>query len=96
MGFVDICLGPGGELYACDDNPSQVTRWVLGAAAGEVVAGGNGRGSELNQLSEPQGICMSPSGELYVSDFDTTGSLGGCLGRQQAKWWRGVMVTVVG
>ena len=35
-----------------------------------LVAGGNGRGSELNQRSGPAGICLGPAGELYIADFD--------------------------
>ena len=33
------------------------------------LAGGNGKGSELNQLFYPTGIALDPSGDLYVSDM---------------------------
>jgi sugar lactone lactonase YvrE len=34
------------------------------------VAGGNGPGSSANQLYYPQGIAVSPSGDVYVADTD--------------------------
>ena len=33
------------------------------------IAGGNGRGTELDQLYYPTGIALDPSGDLYVSDM---------------------------
>ena len=36
----------------------QVLRWRRGASCGEVVAGGNGRGGGLHQLSYPRGIAL--------------------------------------
>lgn len=33
------------------------------------LAGGNGKGSELNQLYYPTGIALDPNGDLYVSDM---------------------------
>lgn len=33
------------------------------------IAGGRGKGSELNQLYYPTGIALDPSGDLYVSDM---------------------------
>lgn len=33
------------------------------------IAGGKGKGSELNQLYYPTGIALDPSGDLYVSDM---------------------------
>ena len=33
------------------------------------IAGGNGKGTELDQLYYPTGIALDPSGDLYVSDM---------------------------
>ena len=42
--------------------------WTRGARKGIVVAGGQGQGSSLKQLSYPQGIFVDRIGNLYVAD----------------------------
>ncbi|CAF3919570.1 unnamed protein product, partial [Rotaria sordida] len=38
------------------------------AKEGIVVAGGQGQGSNLSQLSDPRGIAVDKSGTVYVAD----------------------------
>ncbi|CAF4966335.1 unnamed protein product, partial [Rotaria socialis] len=46
-----------------------VMKWVEGAKEGIVVAGGQGKGSALTQLSCPNGIFVDTLGTLYVADW---------------------------
>ena len=43
-------------------------KWAPGANEGTVVAGGNGAGSNLNQLNNPTDIHLDSSGNLYILD----------------------------
>jgi sugar lactone lactonase YvrE len=45
-------------------------KWMKGAKEGIVAAGGNGRGSELTQLSFPLGVVVDHLGSVYVADWD--------------------------
>ena len=47
-----VRVDPSGNLYVLEENnyDFRVTKWALGANAGIVVAGGNGRGTDANQL----------------------------------------------
>ncbi|CAF3578661.1 unnamed protein product [Rotaria sp. Silwood1] len=40
-----------------------------GAKQGIVVAGGQGKGDGLTQLSSPQGVVVDPLGTVYVADW---------------------------
>jgi sugar lactone lactonase YvrE len=43
-------------------------KWMKGAKEGIVVAGGQGQGNGLRQLSCPQGIIVDQLGSVYVAD----------------------------
>ena len=43
-------------------------KWNKGAKEGIVVAGGQGKGSALTQLSYPRGLFVDTSGTIYVVD----------------------------
>jgi hypothetical protein len=43
-------------------------KWVKDAKEGIVVAGGEGHGNGLRQLSLPQGIIVDQLGSVYVAD----------------------------
>jgi sugar lactone lactonase YvrE len=45
-------------------------KWMKGAEEGIVVAGGQGQGNSLTQLSCPQGVIVDRSGNIYVADAD--------------------------
>ncbi|CAF1578568.1 unnamed protein product, partial [Rotaria magnacalcarata] len=44
-------------------------KWVEGAKEGVVVAGGQGAGNALTQLSHPFGLFVDTLGTLYVADW---------------------------
>ncbi|CAF5141524.1 unnamed protein product, partial [Rotaria sp. Silwood1] len=43
-------------------------KWVEGAKQGIVVAGGQGPGNSLTQLSSPRGVVVDKLGTVYVTD----------------------------
>ncbi|CAF5048240.1 unnamed protein product [Rotaria sp. Silwood1] len=44
-------------------------KWMEGAKQGIVVAGGQGYGNNLTQLSSPYGVVVDQLGTVYVTDF---------------------------
>ena len=55
-------------------------KWVKGAKEGIVVAGGQGQGKELTQLSRPLGVRVDAAGTVYVAD---------CGNDRVMRWSRG-------
>ncbi|UJR08959.1 hypothetical protein I4U23_013211 [Adineta vaga] len=57
-------------LYVADYGNNRIQRFTLGISLnGTTVAGGNGYGSNDNQLSFPQAICVSKkTGAIYIAD----------------------------
>ncbi len=45
-----------------------VFSFKINAQIGVIVAGGNGMGSALNQIWEPNGISMAANGYMYIAD----------------------------
>jgi sugar lactone lactonase YvrE len=43
-------------------------KWMKDAKEGIVVAGGNGEGNSLTQLSYPRGVIVDQMGNVYVAD----------------------------
>ncbi|CAF1290416.1 unnamed protein product [Rotaria sordida] len=54
-------------LYICDAD--RVTQYQIGDNNGTVVAGGNDRGTGLNQLNAPTHIFVDRQQTVYVSDY---------------------------
>jgi hypothetical protein len=59
-----------GNVFVADGLNERVQKWPPGAMEGITVAGGNGVGSALNQLSVPSGIFIDSLGALYIADYD--------------------------
>ncbi|CAF3457348.1 unnamed protein product [Rotaria socialis] len=55
-------------LYVSDTGKDEVRRYQIGDKKGTVVAGGNGQGAGLNQLSHPTYIFVDRQQTVYVSD----------------------------
>jgi sugar lactone lactonase YvrE len=64
-----ITVDHEGYLYVCDHKKHEVKRWKLGEPIGTVVAGGNGKGPRLKQLSLPTCIFVDKEQSVYVSDW---------------------------
>ncbi|CAF4766885.1 unnamed protein product, partial [Rotaria sp. Silwood2] len=45
-------------------------KWVEGAKQGIVVAGGQGQGNGLTQMSRPEGVVVDQLGTVYVADYE--------------------------
>jgi hypothetical protein len=52
-----------------DNENHRVIKWIKDAEEGIIVAGGNGKGQELTQLSYPMGIVVDQMKNLYVADL---------------------------
>ncbi|CAF4450889.1 unnamed protein product, partial [Adineta steineri] len=50
-----------------------------------VVAGGNGEGGNLNQLSSPAGVTVNDLGQIYVADFWNNRVIRGCGGKVKGE-----------
>jgi sugar lactone lactonase YvrE len=57
-----------GYLYVSDYNRHEVKRWKIGETNGTVIAGGNGQGNRLDQLSNPFDVFVDQDHSVYVSD----------------------------
>lgn len=64
----DVFIDQGGNIYVSEEGEHRVQKWALGATQGVIVAGGNGEGSNANQLNRPKGIFVDESGNVYIAD----------------------------
>ncbi|CAF3639081.1 unnamed protein product [Rotaria sp. Silwood1] len=66
------CLGltmdENGSLYVTDVGKDEVRRYRRGESQGTVIAGGNGYGNRLDQLSYPTQVFVDRDHSVYVSD----------------------------
>ncbi len=46
-----LTMDNNGDLYVSDFVKNEVRRWKIGDKNGTIVAGGNGKGNNLNQLN---------------------------------------------
>jgi len=63
-----IALDSGGAVLIADSGNHRILRWVRGAAKGEVVAGGRGKGSRLDQLCFPRSVVAEGATSILVAD----------------------------
>ncbi len=66
----DLYIDVNNAIYVTDSNNSRVVRFYPNQAVGVPLAGNNGQGSAMNQLSTPFGSFMGPNQTLYVADND--------------------------
>ncbi|CAF0784376.1 unnamed protein product [Adineta steineri] len=69
-----LAMDKNGFLYVSDIAKNEVRRWKMGQFNNEgiIVAGGNGKGDQLNQLNSPTFIFVDEDQSLYVSDKDNS------------------------
>ena len=63
-----LALHKDGTLYVSDHQKNEVRRWKKGETNTIKVAGGNGRGTRLNQLHNPTHLFVDDDHTLYISD----------------------------
>jgi sugar lactone lactonase YvrE len=69
-----------GYLYVSDVSKHEVRRYGINDTNGTVIAGGNGRGKQLDQFNGPYYIAVDQTRSLYVSD---------CNNHRVMKWKEG-------
>ncbi|CAF4200596.1 unnamed protein product [Adineta steineri] len=69
IGCYGLAMDNNGFLYVSDSGNNEVRRWTMGEYnEGVIVAGGNGKGSQVNQLDYPSFIFVDDDQSVYVSD----------------------------
>ena len=63
-----LTMNENGSLYVVDLGKHEVRRYRRGECQGTVVAGGNGKGNRLDQLSNPRYVFVDRDHSVYVSD----------------------------
>jgi sugar lactone lactonase YvrE len=65
---VGLTMDENGSLYVTDDWKHEVRRYRRGESEGTVIAGGNGNGNRLDQLSSPAYVFVDRDHSVYVSE----------------------------
>ncbi|CAF5066295.1 unnamed protein product, partial [Rotaria sp. Silwood1] len=65
-----LTMDDNGFLYVVDDEKHEVRRYKIGDTQGTVVAGGNGEGHRLDQLSYPRYVFVDRDHSVYVSEWE--------------------------
>ncbi|CAF5002482.1 unnamed protein product, partial [Rotaria sp. Silwood1] len=66
---VGLTMDENGSLYVTDVGKNEVRRYRRGESQGTVVAGGNGSGNRLDQLSCPSYVFVDRDHSVYVSEW---------------------------
>ncbi|CAF5171142.1 unnamed protein product, partial [Rotaria sp. Silwood1] len=81
-----LTMDENGSLYVTDVGKHEVRRYRKGESQGTVVAGGNGYGNRLDQLSRPRYVFVDRDHSVYVSDWDN---------HRVMKWMEGAKQGIV-
>ncbi|CAF1016294.1 unnamed protein product [Rotaria sordida] len=65
---VGLAMDSEGSFYATEWDDSRVTKWYLGDTKGQIVAGGNGKGSGLDQFDHPSYLFVDQNQTLFIAD----------------------------
>jgi len=66
---VGLTMDESGSLYVTDDVKHEVRQYRRGESQGTVVAGGNGAGNRLDQLSDARYVFVDRDHSVYVSEL---------------------------
>ncbi|CAF4956142.1 unnamed protein product, partial [Rotaria sp. Silwood1] len=83
---IGLTMDNDGFLYVAHRDEHEVARYEIDDPDGQVVAGGNGEGNRLDQLSGPTYIFFDRDHSLYVSDYHN---------HRVMKWVKGAKQGVV-
>jgi sugar lactone lactonase YvrE len=81
-----LAMDNNGDLYVSDYEKHEVRRYKIGDKNGTLVAGGNGKGNDLNQLNQPSNIFVDQDHSIYVSDS---------YNHRVMKWMKGAKEGIV-
>ena len=68
---IDVYVDSAGYIYVADLYNYRVLKFPPGSTSatnGVTIAGGNGIGTALNQLDDPEGVYLDQAGNIYVAD----------------------------
>lgn len=68
IGCYGLTMDKNGSIYVSDYKKNEVKQWRKGEINGRVVAGGNGKGCQFNQLNSPTYISVDEDCSLYITD----------------------------
>lgn len=74
------------EIFISDVNNNEIRKWNENHTNGTIVAGGNGKGNQLNQFDYPTYICVDKDDSLYISDSEN---------HRVIKWMKGAKEGVI-
>ncbi|CAF3844630.1 unnamed protein product [Rotaria sp. Silwood1] len=66
---IGLTMDENASFYVIDNENDEVRRYQRGESQGTVIAGGNGTGNRLDQLSDPQYVFVDRDHSVYVSDL---------------------------
>jgi hypothetical protein len=69
--------------YVSDTLNHRVMKWMKDAKEEIVLAGGNGEGQNLRQLSSPQRVMVNSLGQIYMTDETNHGVMRWCEGKKE-------------
>ncbi len=78
-----ITFDKDGNMYVTEYRLNAVVKFPKGTDTSYVVAGGNGKGSDLNQLNGPEDIQVDKHGNIFIADV---------YNYRVVKWARGANV----
>ncbi|CAF3705199.1 unnamed protein product [Rotaria socialis] len=81
-----LTMDENGSLYVVDYGKHEVRRYQKRESQGTVVAGGNRRGNRLDQLSDPQYVCVDRDHSVHVSEWGN---------HRVMKWMKGAKEGIV-
>ncbi|CAF1276616.1 unnamed protein product [Rotaria sp. Silwood1] len=68
IGCWGLTMDDDGNLYVADYDKHEVRQYRMGENQGKVVAGGNGPGNRLDQLTGPKYVVVDRDYSVYISD----------------------------
>ncbi len=83
---INLAMDKNGCLYVSDCMNNEVRRWDKDDSNGTIVAGGNGKGDQLNQLNYPTFIFIDDDYSLYISDMNN---------HRVMKWMKGATEGII-
>jgi sugar lactone lactonase YvrE len=81
-----LTIDNDGCLYVSDYSKHEIRRWMVADSNGILVAGGNGQGNRLDQLSNPTFIFVDQDHAVYVTDGNN---------HRVMKWMKGAKEGIV-